>query len=359
VTPSHRVRLAAAALATALILPSMAVGEQARAKLALVTIAGSQAQRDEADRLAEQLARALAPEPVVPPAAAREKLLRAGGQEALRSAARRAGEARRSLEAFADLAATARLLREASDAHLDLLPLLGQIDEPVELLVDLATVELAQGHQKQVDEALESAARLDPSFDLDPQEVSPRLALAARKARGSADDGPILSVARARRIGQKLAVESVLLVQPRPGPQQVLIERYRTATGAREQAWTVKRGDLSRVVAALGVAPAPTPAPAPAPAPPPTRDDVGAGSDATAAEVEAPVEEGASVVFSPGEPSGVVEPPERPPWYRRWWVWTIVGAVVAAGGATGLVLGLRAQQEQTQTDLTLEVHGHW
>jgi hypothetical protein len=39
-------------------------------------------------------------------------------------------------------------------------------------------------------------------------------------------------------------------------------------------------------------------------------------------------------------PVTVVEPPPNP-WYRRWWPWVIIGAVVA-GGVVGGVLGARA-----------------
>lgn len=35
------------------------------------------------------------------------------------------------------------------------------------------------------------------------------------------------------------------------------------------------------------------------------------------------------------------------PWYTRWWVWTIVGAVVAGSVATGVVLGTRGGPEET------------
>lgn len=328
-------RLAAPAVIAALLLPSPALGEQVPPGLALISIPGSQADRDGADQVGEQLARALAPAAVLRPAAAREKLLRAGGQEALRAAARKADEARRSLEAFVDIAGTAKLLREASEAHLDLLPLLGQIDVPVQLLVDLATVELALGHQQQVDEALQTAARLDPSFDLDPQEVSPRLARAARKARDGARDAPLLSEPRARRLGHKLGVDAIVVIQPQAGPQQVLVEQYRSASGARDRAWEVRGGDLSQVVAALGP---PGASPRPLPASPAVDGDAGP-----------------AVVFSTTEPA---QPRPRQPWYRRWWVWTIIGAAVAAGGATGVVLGLRSQQEPN-ADLTLEVHGHW
>jgi hypothetical protein len=33
--------------------------------------------------------------------------------------------------------------------------------------------------------------------------------------------------------------------------------------------------------------------------------------------------------------------PRRTPVYRRWWLWTVVGVVVAAGAVTGGVLGAR------------------
>jgi hypothetical protein len=35
-------------------------------------------------------------------------------------------------------------------------------------------------------------------------------------------------------------------------------------------------------------------------------------------------------------------PPAPRPWYRRWYVWTLIGVVLAGGAATGAVLGSRA-----------------
>jgi hypothetical protein len=49
------------------------------------------------------------------------------------------------------------------------------------------------------------------------------------------------------------------------------------------------------------------------------------------------------VVAREGEPPGdsPVEPTPKKPWYRRAWVWVLVGGVVVAGVTTGAVLGTR------------------
>ena len=40
---------------------------------------------------------------------------------------------------------------------------------------------------------------------------------------------------------------------------------------------------------------------------------------------------------------GPDKPAARKPLYRRWWLWTIVGAVVAQGAVTGAILGTPAR----------------
>ena len=42
---------------------------------------------------------------------------------------------------------------------------------------------------------------------------------------------------------------------------------------------------------------------------------------------------------------------EHKPAYKKWWVWTIVGGVVAAGAATGLVFALRPSSPSAMTSL--------
>jgi hypothetical protein len=51
-------------------------------------------------------------------------------------------------------------------------------------------------------------------------------------------------------------------------------------------------------------------------------------------------------------PMVVAQPPRRKtPAYKKWWVWTIAAGaavVVAAGVATGVVLGTRAKEDATR-----------
>jgi tetratricopeptide (TPR) repeat protein len=60
----------------------------------------------------------------------------------------------------------------------------------------------------------------------------------------------------------------------------------------------------------------------------------------------------AEAPFAVALESAVAEqPPAASPWYRRWWVWTIVG-VVAAGATTAAVLATRSRGEEV-SDLRL------
>ena len=331
------------AVLAVLLAPSAARGEQGRGTIAIIPLSSSQAQRAVSEALASKIEPLLTQYTVLSATKTRQKMLKQGGQSALRRAARTAASARRSLEAFDDLPATARQLEEAADAHLDLLPLLRTLDEPVGLFVDLATVELARGQQDQVAKALEAASRLDPTFDLDPQEVSPTLARAARDARAKVSDRPILTEERARRLGKVLGVDALLLVQPRPGPQQLLVEQYQSSSGNRTKAWTVRDDDLAALAADFG-------------APPPTAgwSDQPAGGD----DVNVNLTEGEeAVVFGTPETQ---EPPRQRPrraWYRRWWVWTLIGVAVAGGAAAGIYFGVTSQA--SPNDLTLQVNSHW
>lgn len=52
-----------------------------------------------------------------------------------------------------------------------------------------------------------------------------------------------------------------------------------------------------------------------------------------------------------------VPPPKRTPVYKRWWLWTAVGGVVAAGLAVGLGVGLTQGSGGTPAN-TYDVHLH-
>ena len=53
-----------------------------------------------------------------------------------------------------------------------------------------------------------------------------------------------------------------------------------------------------------------------------------------------------ATVARPGKP----DVPPKKPWYKRAWIWTIVGGVVVAGVVTGAVLGTRAQDGGVAVD---------
>lgn len=48
---------------------------------------------------------------------------------------------------------------------------------------------------------------------------------------------------------------------------------------------------------------------------------------------------------------GAQPPPPRKPWFRRVWVWALIGGVVAAGVTTGAVLGTREQPSEIRIDV--------
>lgn len=49
-------------------------------------------------------------------------------------------------------------------------------------------------------------------------------------------------------------------------------------------------------------------------------------------------------------PTGKPDVPPKKPWYKRAWIWTIVGGVIVAGVVTGAVLGTRAQDSGVAVD---------
>jgi tetratricopeptide (TPR) repeat protein len=88
-----------------------------------------------------------------------------------------------------------------------------------------------------------------------------------------------------------------------------------------------------------------------------TADDQRSVAAAAAAQAAKPAPETAAVTPQPTvEPTAETltasaPPPERKPAYKKWWVWTIVGGVVAAGAATGLVFALRPSSPSATTSL--------
>ncbi len=58
--------------------------------------------------------------------------------------------------------------------------------------------------------------------------------------------------------------------------------------------------------------------------------------------------EGASAASPANTGTGTEEIAQAKPWYKKWWVWTIVGAAVA-GGAAGAAVGLTPQARATHT----------
>lgn len=52
-----------------------------------------------------------------------------------------------------------------------------------------------------------------------------------------------------------------------------------------------------------------------------------------------------------GSDGSITEPPPKKPWFRRVWVWSLIGGVVAAGVTTGAVLGTRQQPSEIRVDV--------
>lgn len=307
---------------------------------AVISIAGARVPRGWADEVARDLIAQLDGSDFITPAEARARLERDGGTRALAQAAAGAAAARQALDTFEDLEETADQLRAAAEAHLEILPLLGTLDEPLRLLLGLATVELALGHDGQVAEALETAARLDPLLDLDPLEVSPQLVRAARAARRAVAGTPLLAPAAARALADRLGLSQMLIVQPRPDQSHTAVDLYQASSGRPQQSWLVETADLDQVAEELS------------PSTGARRPDDGA---VEVVDQEDP--ELSPRTFSNTRPEGDDPPRAAAPWYRRWWFWTLIGALVAGGAAVGVVLGLRANAPPS--DLPLEVHSHW
>jgi len=321
------------ALLSLLFFPTAAGAEESSgSRLVFVTVAGSQATLNEADALAERLLRDVRGPQIVPPSEARTILAREGGDAALQRAERTAREARRELRAFDDLDRTATLLDGAIEAYLNALPLLSSLDEPLRLLIDLATVELARNRADRLTESMTLAARLDPVLDLDPQELPSRLVEAAREAREGAQEQPLLSERLVRRLGEALPSAGLIVVQPRPGPHRALVELYDTSSGGRLRSWLVEADELDMVAEAL--------------------------SDSSVAQAprETPDEPDEPEPFEPRDPEEEDEPRDRRPWYRQWWVWTLVGAVVLGGAAVGTYYGITANTGSEELGLDAQSH---
>lgn len=330
---SLRPRLLVAALLSLLLAPGVASAEAEESgsstKLVFMTVAGSQATLSEADDLADRLIRQVRGPQVVVPSKAREILGREGGDAARQRAERTAKEARRELRAFEDLDRTATLLDGAIEAYFNALPLLPSLDEPLRLLIDLATVELARDRGDRLTESMSLAVRLDPVLDLDPQELPSRLVEAAREAREQAGEEALLSEGLVRRVGEALACDGVIVVQPRPGPHRALVELYDCSNGARRRSWLVSDDDLGTVAEALSL---------------------------PADEVDV-----AEIPEEPEDPEPFArqndERDVRRPWYQQWWLWTLVGAVVLGGAAVGTYYGVTATSGSDE--LGLDVRGHF
>ena len=97
---------------------------------------------------------------------------------------------------------------------------------------------------------------------------------------------------------------------------------------------------LERRPAAPPAAPPPAPAPAPplAPAPAPTAPPAIAPDPGTPMAPAEP-RSAPSLAVTPPAPTAS-EAPATPVW-KRWWPWTVMGALVAGGAAVGLYYGLR------------------
>ncbi len=95
-----------------------------------------------------------------------------------------------------------------------------------------------------------------------------------------------------------------------------------------------------------GAEPVPTTTPAPAAQP--------SVAPAAAAPPTATVPPSAAVAATP-DPLGISqsappEPQESPPVYKRWWFWTGIGAVVAGGAVTGVLLSKKTAPKSPACD---------
>lgn len=325
-------------LVTATFAPQ-ALAELAPGKVALVSVSGSQASRDDADGLATTLAEQLKGREVLLPEQVRQRLAKRAKTESDR-AAQLAKQGRAELQAFQDLERTATLLGSAAETYLKILPSLPSVDEPLRLLVDLSTVTLTLAQSDRTIETLKKAIILDPAFELDPQESPSRLIKAAEQARVQAEGAPLFAVETARQMSKRLAADHLIVCRPFPNAGRFRVEIYLGSSGERDRLFDIEGGNLNEVTTFLtGEEPE---EPLTLPTPP----------------VETDPED--PVVFGGDDP-----PPPRPdppdgvaerPWYRRWWFWTIVGAVVVGGASAAVTTVLLVGND---ADPGLEVMRRW
>jgi len=93
----------------------------------------------------------------------------------------------------------------------------------------------------------------------------------------------------------------------------------------------------------------------PAPVPTPIPAALPATAPAAAAPISPAISPAAPLV-APADPLGLTqtapppEPQEAPPVYKRWWFWTGIGAIVAGGVVTGVVLSKKSAPKSPACD---------
>ena len=287
------------------LAPATAVGAPPRA--GVLPIAGP---AEPAAQLTRELVRALATEPVVAPDRLARRL--SGDREVLRSllAVRGALEqaerdtlymrrgpavqaAQRAIDSLDTVAGRlhAPALAARAQATLALALLLSPADEPGATL------------------AFRQAVSIDPSYQPDPDRTPSRARRLFEQARRSASAPTAPGPEELAIVAGLTALERLFWVGLGPDGQVELVvyDQSHRRVERRERVVSAPRALAARLRSYLSVAKAPPPAPA-------------ASQPFAADRVPKASRPGAS------------------PWYRRWWIWAIAGAVVVGAGVTVAVV---------------------
>lgn len=297
----------------AVLAPATATGAPPRA--GVLPVAGP---AEPADRLGRELTRALAREPVVAPDRLARRL--SADREVLRSllAVRGALEqaeretlymrrgpavqaAQRAIDSLDTVAGRlhAPALAARAQATLALALLLSPADEPAAML------------------AFRQAVSIDPSHRPDPDRTPSRARRLLEQARRSAGAPPPPGPEELAIIAGLTALERLFWVGLGPDGQVELVVYDRSHRRIERRERVARAAVVGRLRSYLSVATAP--APAPAASLPVAEDRVPAASRST-----------------------------KSPWYRRWWVWALAGAVVVGAGVTAAVVASAPQERDYQ-----------
>jgi len=207
---------------------------------------------------------------------------------------------------------------------------------------------LRPADEKGAVQAFRRAMELDRSYAPDPDRTAPRIRALAKRAHRQLSDPSAPSAATLAKVARAAQVDRLVWVAAlmRGDRVQLAVAVFAAKDGViqhhehhrvLEQQMVEKAAPL--LAKLLGKRSAPTSeASKPTPTPPPAA----ASQSVVSTPASRPVV--ISVTGLEASPPPAVAPAR--PWYKKWWVWTVVAGVVVAGAAVGLGVGL-SQSEST------------